>query len=415
MREEIPVNPIILVWARKTAGLTLQEAATKIDVLEHSLKKIEKGEKAPSHSMLLRMANKYRRPLLTFYLENIPLEASYGADFRGLSEQITPKNEALVAALLRYAKASQQMIRATVELEEDCDSLSFVGWLRRKWDLPEDTESINHELGSMSQDQRSLLTRDALHGLNMVLGDQCNRDKYYEARDSSSAFKLIRSSCEESGIFIVLKDDLGSHHSRILPSQFRAFVIADDIAPFMVINKEDSIPARSFSILHEITHLLLDLTGMSDLLQVNPIEKFCNRVAGEWLLPSRLIKEERISLQQGFSELNEIISGVSKQRNLSHTMVATRFYQERVISQKSFSQLEQYYKAKWEESQHQKKQTRKDKNSRGPNFYQVRRSELGRGLLQFVGRMIQSERLTVSKAAIILSAKPGQVSRLLKS
>ncbi|MCY3615176.1 MAG: XRE family transcriptional regulator [Bacteroidetes bacterium] len=415
MREGIRVNPKILVWARKTAGLTLQEAATKISVVQHSLEKIEKGEKAPSHSMLLRMANRYRRPLLTFYLENIPLEASYGADFRGLSEQITPKDEALIAALLRYAKASQQMIRATLEQEEERVPLSFVGWLRRKWGLPQDTELVNHELGSMSRDQQSLLTRDALRGINMVLGDQCTRDKYYEAPSSLTAFKLLRSSCEDSGIFIVLKGDLGSIHSKLPDRLFRAFVIADDIAPFMVINKRDPRPAWSFSVLHEIIHLLLDQTGVSDLQQVDPIEKFCNRVAGEWLLPSRLIKEKQISLHQGVSELKEIISEVSQKRNLSHTMVATRFYQERVISHVSFLQLERYYTAKWEESRHRSKETQNDKQAGGPSFYRVRRNELGGGLLQFAKRMIQSERLTVSKAAIIMSVKPGQVSRLLKS
>lgn len=200
----IPVNPNILIWARETAGLTLQEAATKINVVEHSLEKIEKGEKAPSRSMLLRMAKKYRRPLLTFYLENIPIESDYGADFRGLSEQITPEDKARIAALLRYAKAGQQMIRATLELEEECVPLPFVGWLRRKWNLSTETDSLECELQKMTRAQHELFVQDALRGLNMVLGDRCTRDKYYEQSDPSSAFKLLRSSCEHSGIFVVL-------------------------------------------------------------------------------------------------------------------------------------------------------------------------------------------------------------------
>lgn len=409
----IPVNPNILIWARETAGLTLQEAATKINVVEHSLEKIEKGEKAPSHSMLLRMAKKYRRPLLTFYLENIPIESDYGADFRGLSEQITPEDKALIAALLRYAKAGQQMIRATLELEEECVPLPFVGWLRRKWNLSTETDSLERELQKMTRAQHELFVQDALRGLNMVLGDRCTRDKYYEQSDPSSAFKLLRSSCEHSGIFVVLKGNLGSSHSSLSPDLFRAFVIADNIAPFMVINKGDSIPARSFSVLHEIIHLLLDQTGISDLQKVNPIEKFCNHVAGEWLLPLELIKEKQIGLQEDVSELKEIISRVSRQRNLSHTMVAMRLYQERVISYAFFSQLEQHYAKEWEKSQQRKQETRKGKKAKGPSFYDVRRSELGNGLLQFAKRMIQSENLTVSKAAIILSVKPGQVYELL--
>ncbi len=409
----IPVNPNILVWAHETAGLTLKEAATKINVVEHSLERIERGEKAPSHSMLLRMADKYRRPLLTFYLENIPIESNYGADFRGFSEQITPKDKALIAALLRYAKASQQMIGATLELEEECVSLPFVGWLRRKWNLSTETESLEHELQQMTRDQYELLVQDALCGLNMVLGDRCTREKYHEQTDPLSAFKLLRSSCEHSGIFVVLKGNLGSGQSRLSPNLFRAFVISDDIAPFMVINKEDSIPARAFSVLHEIIHLLLDQTGVSNIKKVNPIEKFCNYVVGEWLLPMELIMEEEIGSQQDVSKLKEVIDQVSQQRNLSHTMVALRLLQEQVISQVSFSQLEVYYAQEWEKSQQRKRKRQKIKERRGPNYYHVRRSELGNALLQFTKRMIQSENLTVSKAATILSVKPGQIFKLL--
>ena len=409
----IPVNPDILVWARETAGLTLQEAATKINIVKRSLERIEKGEKAPSHAMLHRMAEKYRRPLLTFYLENIPSEANYGADFRGLSEQIAPKDKALIAALLRYAKASQEMIRAELELEEECVSLPFVGWLRRKWNLPTDVEFLERELQQMTRAKYKLLVQDGLRGLNLVLSDRCTREKYYEQPDPSSAFKLLRSSCENSGIFVVLKSNLGSSQSRLSPNLFRAFVIADDIAPFMVINKEDSVPARAFSVLHEIIHLLLDQTGISNLERVNQIEKFCNHVAGEWLLPMELIKHEEIGSQQDVSKIKEVIDRVSHQRNLSHTMVALRLFQEKVISQELFSHLQSYYKKEWEKTQQSKKGRQKGKKEGGPDYYVVRRSELGNALIQFTKRMIQSENLTVSKAATILSVKSGQVYKLL--
>lgn len=411
----IHVNPNILIWARETAGLTLKEAAKKLNVVEQSLKKIERGRKDPSHSMLLRMANKYRRPLVTFYLEDIPIESNYGVDFRGLSECSTPKDNAMINALLRYTKAGQQMIRAVLESEDESTPLPFVGWLRRKWNLPAKTELLNREFQRMAEDRRKLFIQDALHGLNMVLGDRCTHDKYSEQRDPISAFKLLRSSCEHSGIFVVVKSNLGSGHSKLSANLFRAFVIADDIAPFMVINKEDSIPARSFSVLHEIVHLLLDQTGISDFQHIDPIEKFCNKVAGEWLLPSRLIQGEEISLQADISDLKEIISQLSQQRNVSHTMVAMRLYHERVITKESFMKLEQYYTKEWEKSRQRKRETRKDKKVGGPSFYHVRRSELGDGLLRFVKRMIQSESLTVSKAAVILSAKPWQVSKLLES
>ena len=63
------VNPAIMVWARETAGLTLEEAAKKLDFRNSSrssavekLARIEQGQKAPSRPQLVKMAGQYRPP-----------------------------------------------------------------------------------------------------------------------------------------------------------------------------------------------------------------------------------------------------------------------------------------------------------------------------------------------------------------
>lgn len=71
------VNPEILRWARETAGLSLGRAAAAIglkDTRQHRavdrLESLEDGKDQPRRSLLVKMAQKYRRPLLTFYLES---------------------------------------------------------------------------------------------------------------------------------------------------------------------------------------------------------------------------------------------------------------------------------------------------------------------------------------------------------
>jgi len=73
------VNPDILVWARETAGLTLQGAVTKIGIKDahgvaavDRLAELERGEKEPTRPVLVKMAQHYRRPLLAFYLDAPP-------------------------------------------------------------------------------------------------------------------------------------------------------------------------------------------------------------------------------------------------------------------------------------------------------------------------------------------------------
>lgn len=76
------LNPEILLWARETAGLSLQEAASKLGIDDargvpgaERLAALEAGERQPSRPLLLKMAKQYRRPLLTFYL---PAPSSHG-------------------------------------------------------------------------------------------------------------------------------------------------------------------------------------------------------------------------------------------------------------------------------------------------------------------------------------------------
>lgn len=407
------VNPHIMVWARETAGLTIDEAATKIRLKNHQLEKIERGADIPTPALLRSMAKAYRRPAVTFYLEDIPEESNYGTDFRGQAEEYTPKEKAHVSALLRYAKSSQQLIRATLELEEEAVVLPFVGVLRREWNLPKEAKSLERKLLDMPRSQYEEFVRDALDGLDLVLGDECTRDIYYAQPNKARAFKLLRATCERSGIFVILKNDLGSYHTKMPSKLFRAFVIADDVAPLIVINHGDSDAGKSFSVVHEIVHLLLDQTGISDIEQSNPIEKFCNQVAGQWLLPSELIKGVWKGDRYRVPELRKMISQVCEQRNLSHMMVATRLRQEGLILQGVYSQLMGDYESEWKRSQQQNQETSSSRQNKGPGYFIIQRSRLGEGILQFADRMIQSGGLTVSKASIILGVKPWNVSKLL--
>lgn len=79
------VNPEILVWARETAGLSAAEAARKLGYKDsdrasaaQKLAEFEEGVKEPSRSLLSKMAQQYRRPLLAFYLSQPPAKGDRG-------------------------------------------------------------------------------------------------------------------------------------------------------------------------------------------------------------------------------------------------------------------------------------------------------------------------------------------------
>jgi transcriptional regulator with XRE-family HTH domain len=98
------VNPQILIWARETAGLSRDEAARKLMTGPKAIERLtalEAGEFEPTRPMLLKMAEKYRRPLIAFYLAKPPQPSRKGRDFRTLVDAPRPGEQALLDALLR--------------------------------------------------------------------------------------------------------------------------------------------------------------------------------------------------------------------------------------------------------------------------------------------------------------------------
>ncbi len=267
------VNPEILVWARETAGMSQGEAARKI-VLHDSrnvtatdkLAAMERGQKEPSRSVLSRMARQYRRPLITFYMSGPPRKGDRGADFRTLDQEQFDTHHHLVDALVREVRSRQSMVRAVMEAEREAKRLPFVGKMQ-------------------GIDLLSVHTSDAIDAIcqefNLELPAQ-----YYSQPNANNAFGLLRSKAEAAGVFVLLKGNLGSYHTNLPVDVFRGFVISDRIAPFVVINSQDPPSAQSFTLLHELVHLLLGDTGISGNIGGTDREMFCNSAASECLLPS---------------------------------------------------------------------------------------------------------------------------------
>ncbi len=254
------LNPEVFRWARESAGLELEVAARAVGIVPASLNAIERGIKQPSRTTLAHMAKAYRRSLLSLYLPVPPRKGDRGEDFRMVVADRTVESEANVDALMRDLRACQSLVRAVLEDDDDVEPLAFVGSASMDAGVDALTKSIEHMLG-------------------------VTRVQYREQKDAESAFTLLRERAEHAGVFVILAGNFGSHHSAIPVEAFRGFAIADPIAPFIVINDRDAKAAWSFTLLHELAHLWLGATGVSGGAPEMRIERFCNDVAGEFLLP----------------------------------------------------------------------------------------------------------------------------------
>ena len=388
------INPEILIWARETAGFTAEEAAKKLGLQNsrfssgaEKLETLESGEKAPTRPQLLKMAEQYRRPLLTFYLSRPPTKGDRGADFRTLPGDHATTDDALLDALLRDARARQSMVRAVLEDEEEAEPLAFVG-SHRVADGPE----------------------AVLASLKKLLGVELH--EYRNQSTPSAAFELLRDQAERAGIFVMLKGDLGNYLTAIDTTIFRGFCIADEVAPFVVINDQDARAAWSFTLLHEAVHILLGETGVGSERIDSENERFCNDVAGNFLLPSTELERLGLSKSDDLSTVSMRIGVFANDLKVSRTMVAYNAYRSNFITQEAYGQLSTSYRQDWRRER-ERSRARAREQEGGPNYYTIRRHRLGGRLIKLVERMRTTGALSTSKAARILGVKSRQVQPLL--
>jgi Zn-dependent peptidase ImmA (M78 family) len=332
------------------------------------------------------MAKQYRRPLLVFYLKEPPKRADRGQDFRVLPEGYNEEDLALVDALLRDIKVRQSLVRNAMLDEKVVEELEYVG--------------------SFSQDENLGRFTDKVYRLLKL-----NIQEYYNKSTKLEAFNFLRSRVEDIGVFVLLIGDLGSYHTSFDTSVFRGFALSDNIAPFVVINDNDSKAAWSFTLLHEFTHLLLGQTGISNSYTNTFIEKLCNSVASHVLLPEGELRKLEVDRSDLVEDLILGISQFADHRNLSNSMVAYRLLLEGIILENQWEKLRTYFVSKWVETKEKTRQASRKSNG-GPSYYVIRKHKLGDSLISTVHNMTYDGLLSTVKAGRVLGVSPKRIQNL---
>jgi Zn-dependent peptidase ImmA (M78 family)/transcriptional regulator with XRE-family HTH domain len=393
------INPDILKWARETAGLSLAEAAEKLGLKDtakatasQKLQKLESGQGDPGQTFLRKAVAAYRRPLITFYLSVPPERGERGEDFRTQAGTVSPRDNATLDALLRDVRARQQMLRVALEdTEEVTDRVPFVGSARIADQPSQVAAEIRTVIGVTEEQQR-------------------------RCKGPGPLFALLRAATERAGAFVLLLGDVGSYHSDIGENVFRGFALADELVPFVVINDNDAEAARPFTLMHELAHIWIGASGVSGPLRdvpENVIERFCNDVASEFLLPRDAMPDLSSLKTADFDAVNAAVTRFAGIWNVSEPAVAYRFAQQGWIASSVASSLFTMFAERWRREKERDRQNKKP-DVTGPTFYILRRHRLGAGLLDTVRRALQEETLTYTSAAKILGVGPASVPPLLR-
>lgn len=374
-KREAPINAEILKWARIDAGLSISDVSTSTKISQDKLNDWEQGENNPSVVQLEKLAKEYFRPALTFYLNEPPEPTSNIADFRTISDDIVNHSNNLRQLVARTKARQDEIVELLLEEDESPPLIDFIGKF-----------SVKDSAHDIASHMRSLF---------FAKGSPRNR------LDKDSYFRWIRNRAQDLGVYVLLQGDLGSHHSDIQPEEFRGFALVHPIAPFVVINDNDAKAALIFTLLHELAHLWVGNSGISNAnpfdasVNLKRLEILCNEVAGEFLMPEKAFKD--VWKLNKHLELNEAIVEISKNFHVSRAAVAYRLKLHKLISNAEWFRLYSLYKSQW-----RARKTKQRDSDGAPNYTIIRKYQLGERLIKTVLNALDTGDLSYIRASRIL-------------
>ncbi|HEX4345879.1 MAG TPA: ImmA/IrrE family metallo-endopeptidase [Solirubrobacteraceae bacterium] len=250
------VTPTVLLWARESAGYSVEDAAIAIDLTWSQLETVEQGYDLLTLRQAERLATLYGRPLATLFLSEPPAEEPLDTQFRRLPGAPAPPWPAAMRLLARRIRGRQD---AAIELYDALD---------------EEPPWTSHAKHFVARDRASLprVARE-------VLG--IGRDEQSGWSEKYAPLRAWTDAVEGQGI-LVMQD------GTMPVEEMRGFASMDAAVPVVVANTKDDPRARSFTIIHEFGHLVLVANGIPPDRHT---ERWCNEFAGEVLMPSNWLAE----------------------------------------------------------------------------------------------------------------------------
>lgn len=294
---EVTIEPSVLVWARKSAGYDTEEVAKALGLKRDKINRWELGEERPTLSRLEKLATKYKRPLAVFFLPKPPEEKPLPKDFRTLPDKKRTSFSPETRLSIRRASRLQSLAKDLIE------GLGYAAVARIDVINLNDPETKVVNVRKM---------------LNVDIQQQ------FAWRNEYEAFKTWKEKIEELGIFVF--------QLKMPIEEIRGFSLTENKPPTIVLNTQDAVNGKTFSLLHEYAHLLLNDGGICDMEEEvhqkskeASIEQFCNHLAGAVLVPKNDLLNHKLVQGVNITEWpDEILQKLAADFKVSREVILRR-------------------------------------------------------------------------------------------
>ncbi len=304
----VAVNPHLLRWARERSGIPSDRLAKRFK----KLPEWEDGETRPTLKQVEAFARAVHVPVGYLFLTEPPEETIPIPDFRTLAahEVMRPSPNLLDTIYMCQERQSWYRDFARVSGRPRLD---FVG-----------NASLEASPATVAEEMRERLRFDP------VASRECST--------WTDALRLFIRQADEAGVLVMVSGVVMSNNRRPLdPVEFRGFALSDPMAPLVFINGRDTKAAQMFTLAHELAHIWLGASALSNL-GVAPRSGFrreevwCNAVAAEFLVPLD-------ALQSGLrrnEELPEALSRLARAFKVSTLVILRRLLDAEWIERNRF-------------------------------------------------------------------------------
>lgn len=361
------INPEMLIWARHRSRLSTTVLAKKLNVTEEKLDEWESGDRKITFIQAQKFATATSIPFGFLFLPNPPTEDLPLPDLRTVKGQHHKDPSPELRDIVHQVIKKQAWYKDYL-ISQDAPKLAFVGSHSLK-------SSVSHVVKSI---------RDTLNTPRPQTG---NWESYQ---------RTLIQAAEDAGILVMRSGIVASNTRRKLKvSEFRGFAISDNIAPVVFINSSDAPTARLFTLIHELAHIWIGSSGISDIAsQHAKEERFCNAVAGEFLVP----KTEFLQLWEKEDSFLGNIAKLTKDFHVSKLVLAKRALDCSLIDQETYNK---FYKAETDAF--------KNKKESGGNFYATATAKNSHLLSRAVVAEAFSGRLLLRDAGGLLNIAPNKL------